>query len=248
MLDRPIGYLAAGRAGSGSPRTSTPWTRPRWLPSRAVPLEGVLLDTQVLLWWLADDARLYERPREVVASAEEVAVSVVSAREISLKAQLDKLDVPEDLRAQLVRHRFSVLPQRCHAMHEEPSRNDPPGAHPGMRSTPGYDPPSRTGRPGRDPPSRLGRPGRDPPSRTGRGPGRAYRPPTAYPRPHLPVRQLLGTTTPDVGRPFTLPSYAPGRGQTSIRGHARPTRPTRSERRRSGQRRCGSGFPSAGAR
>lgn len=70
----------------------------------------ILLDTQVLLWWLADDARLGEEGRRIVAEAEEALVSVASAWEMSLKAQLGKLDIPGDLDAQLVRHQFSVLP------------------------------------------------------------------------------------------------------------------------------------------
>lgn len=70
----------------------------------------LLLDTQVLLWWLADDPRLGRPGRDVIAEAEDAVVSAATAWEMSLKAQLGKLDYPEDLDAQLVRHQFSVLP------------------------------------------------------------------------------------------------------------------------------------------
>ncbi|HEV2369436.1 MAG TPA: type II toxin-antitoxin system VapC family toxin [Acidimicrobiales bacterium] len=69
-----------------------------------------LLDTQVLLWWLADDERLPDGARETIGGAEDAIVSVASAWEMSLKAQLGRLDFPDDLEAQLVRHQFSVLP------------------------------------------------------------------------------------------------------------------------------------------
>lgn len=69
-----------------------------------------LLDTQVLLWWLADDERLPDDARETMGGAEDAIVSVASAWEMSLKAQLGRLDFPDDLEAQLVRHQFSVLP------------------------------------------------------------------------------------------------------------------------------------------
>ncbi|HVB77269.1 MAG TPA: type II toxin-antitoxin system VapC family toxin [Candidatus Nitrosotalea sp.] len=70
----------------------------------------LLLDTHVLLWWLADDARLSANARAVIASAEsEVLVSAASAWEISIKRALGKLDAPDDLEAQLVQHHFSPL-------------------------------------------------------------------------------------------------------------------------------------------
>ena len=70
----------------------------------------LLLDTHVLLWWLAADPRLAPPSRDLIADADEVTVSTASAWEMSLKAQLGKLECPEDLAAQLVRHQFSVLP------------------------------------------------------------------------------------------------------------------------------------------
>ena len=45
-----------------------------------------------------------------MADADEATVSVASAWEMALKASLGKLDYPDDLEAQIVRHQFAVLP------------------------------------------------------------------------------------------------------------------------------------------
>ena len=70
----------------------------------------LLLDTHVLLWWLAaepldDDARAAIANRRAI-----VLVSAASAWEISIKRSLGKLEAPDDLEAQLRRHRFGPLP------------------------------------------------------------------------------------------------------------------------------------------
>ena len=72
---------------------------------------SLLLDTRVLLWWLGDDERLPTRMREAVADGEnEVLVSAASAWEVSIKAALGKLTVPEGLRAELREQGFTELP------------------------------------------------------------------------------------------------------------------------------------------
>ena len=72
---------------------------------------SLLLDTHVLLWWLSDDERLPTRMREAVADGEnEVLVSAASAWEVSIKAALGKLTVPEGLRAELREQGFTELP------------------------------------------------------------------------------------------------------------------------------------------
>lgn len=71
----------------------------------------LLLDTHVLLWWLADDPTLSPAARKAIARAEaEVAVSAASAWEISIKRELGKLRAPDDLELQLTRHSFQALP------------------------------------------------------------------------------------------------------------------------------------------
>jgi PIN domain nuclease of toxin-antitoxin system len=55
----------------------------------------VLLDTHVLLWWLADDQRLATAHRELIAdSGNDVLVSAVTVAETAIKASLGKLDAP----------------------------------------------------------------------------------------------------------------------------------------------------------
>ena len=55
---------------------------------------NLLLDTHTLLWWLADDARLSARARDLISDpVNQVAVSAVSGWEIAIKQSLGKLDV-----------------------------------------------------------------------------------------------------------------------------------------------------------
>ena len=72
--------------------------------------DRLLLDTHVLLWWLANGAELAGDALDAIARAATVFVSTASVWEMSLKASLGKLRVPEDLPHELERHRFSVLP------------------------------------------------------------------------------------------------------------------------------------------
>jgi PIN domain nuclease of toxin-antitoxin system len=71
----------------------------------------LLLDTHVLLWWLADDPRLTPAMREAIADpSSSVVVSAASAWEAAIKAAVGKLRVPDGLRDELVRHGFDELP------------------------------------------------------------------------------------------------------------------------------------------
>jgi len=70
----------------------------------------LLLDTHVVLWWLANDPTLAPDARSAIADADDVTVSTASVWEISLKASLGKLDAPDDLGDQLIRHQFAILP------------------------------------------------------------------------------------------------------------------------------------------
>lgn len=56
----------------------------------------LLIDTHILLWWLADDDRLPEGPRDAVNTAAEVRFSTASVWEIAIKRKLGRLEVPED--------------------------------------------------------------------------------------------------------------------------------------------------------
>lgn len=51
-----------------------------------------LLDTHILLWWLADDNNLQEKTKELIKDpTNQIFVSVASAWEISIKRKLGKL-------------------------------------------------------------------------------------------------------------------------------------------------------------
>ena len=62
----------------------------------------LLLDTHVVLWQLSGVQRLAARDSETIASAAELAFSVVSFAEIDVKAAIGKLAVPDDLHAHVV--------------------------------------------------------------------------------------------------------------------------------------------------
>ena len=58
----------------------------------------LLLDTHVLLWWLADDDALPDDAAEAIADPEsEVFVSAATVWEIAIKQAAGKLDAPSDL-------------------------------------------------------------------------------------------------------------------------------------------------------
>ncbi len=69
----------------------------------------LLLDTHVVLWQLSGVQRLGVRASEAIASAAELAFSVVSFAEIGVKAAVGKLAVPEDLHAHVVGTGLRVL-------------------------------------------------------------------------------------------------------------------------------------------
>jgi PIN domain nuclease of toxin-antitoxin system len=56
----------------------------------------LLLDTHVLLWWLADDDRLSVAARDAVNVAAEVRFSAASVWEVAIKRAVGRLEVPED--------------------------------------------------------------------------------------------------------------------------------------------------------
>ncbi len=70
----------------------------------------LLLDTPVLLWWMAD-RRLSRRAHAAIADpTNQVLVSAATAWEMSIKQALGRLDVPADLPAQLEANGFVALP------------------------------------------------------------------------------------------------------------------------------------------
>jgi PIN domain nuclease of toxin-antitoxin system len=72
----------------------------------------LLLDTHVLLWWLADDRKLGKGSREIIANPDnDVHVSSASVWEASIKAALGRLEIElDDLEDAVIRNGFRALP------------------------------------------------------------------------------------------------------------------------------------------
>jgi PIN domain nuclease of toxin-antitoxin system len=65
----------------------------------------LLLDTHVLLWWLADDRRLKAQERRAIANREAlVYVSAVSIWEIAIKKRLGRLEVDTEVLGREIEH------------------------------------------------------------------------------------------------------------------------------------------------
>ncbi len=71
----------------------------------------ILLDTHILLWWLADDPALPQAAAAAIAEAgTEVVVSAATAWEIAIKKAAGRLDAPDDLPSALAANEFDALP------------------------------------------------------------------------------------------------------------------------------------------
>ncbi|HEV2199950.1 MAG TPA: type II toxin-antitoxin system VapC family toxin [Bryobacteraceae bacterium] len=71
---------------------------------------NLLLDTHVLLWWLAASKNLSREARQAVLAGERVFVSAATVWEISIKVARGKLRVQGDLEEHLRINRFHPLP------------------------------------------------------------------------------------------------------------------------------------------
>ncbi|MGV9802337.1 type II toxin-antitoxin system VapC family toxin [Mycobacterium sp. NPDC003449] len=70
-----------------------------------------LVDTHVLLWWLADDKNLSAAHRAAIAEPDnEVFVSAITVAEVAIKASLGKLQAPTGLDGVLAEMGFRELP------------------------------------------------------------------------------------------------------------------------------------------
>ena len=71
----------------------------------------VLLDTHLLLWWLAASPSLPKQAKALISASENtVFVSAVSLWEIWLKESLGKLQLPADFEERLAEGSFESLP------------------------------------------------------------------------------------------------------------------------------------------
>lgn len=74
-------------------------------------MKRLLLDTHVLIWWLANDMELGPEAKAMIAEPRNViAVSAASTWEISIKRALGKLVVPENMDAIVEDEGFIKLP------------------------------------------------------------------------------------------------------------------------------------------
>lgn len=74
-------------------------------------MRELLLDTHVLLWWLANDRRLGPETRALIAKpAIPVHVSAATAWEIAVKRANGKLDAPGDIAGWIAAEGFHELP------------------------------------------------------------------------------------------------------------------------------------------
>ncbi len=70
---------------------------------------NLLLDTNIVLWWLADSPRLSESTRELILKSPAVYVSAATTWEIEIKMALGKLEAPENLEDELSASHFVPL-------------------------------------------------------------------------------------------------------------------------------------------
>lgn len=74
-------------------------------------MRGLLLDTHVFLWWLADDPALGLAARQEIARTENlVFISAATLWEIGIKKALGKLEAPDHLSEVVEEERFLGLP------------------------------------------------------------------------------------------------------------------------------------------
>ena len=88
-------------------------------------MNGLLLDTHVLLWWLADDPRLPKEIRTRIADPDSlIFVSAASIWEIGIKRAIGKLEAPAELVAVIHEEGFLGLP--IELLHAETASLLPP--------------------------------------------------------------------------------------------------------------------------
>ena len=74
-------------------------------------MRRLLLDTHVLLWWLADDEALGMQTRALIADTRnEVLVSAATVWEMSIKRAKGLLDAPDEMDDVVAGEGFSALP------------------------------------------------------------------------------------------------------------------------------------------
>lgn len=70
----------------------------------------LLLDSHVVLWWLADDQRLGPQARDLIASEDVTMLSVVTPWELGIKRARGELTLPDGFDDALRDEAFEMLP------------------------------------------------------------------------------------------------------------------------------------------
>jgi PIN domain nuclease of toxin-antitoxin system len=73
---------------------------------------SLLLDTHVLLWWLADDPTLSDDIKDTIDTETNIWISAATLWEIGIKEALGKISAPADLADRIVHSGFRELPIR----------------------------------------------------------------------------------------------------------------------------------------
>ena len=73
-------------------------------------MKRLLLDTHVLLWWLADDTRLGPKTVDLISDIRnEIFISAVTSWEIAIKKKIGKLEAPDGIDVVVEDEGFSRL-------------------------------------------------------------------------------------------------------------------------------------------
>ncbi len=90
---------------------------------------NLLLDTHILIWWMADSRRLSKKARATIEESGIVYVSAVSAWEIETKRARGLLEAPDDLevvvRARDLKSLSLTMAHAVAAAHLPPYHRDP---------------------------------------------------------------------------------------------------------------------------
>jgi PIN domain nuclease of toxin-antitoxin system len=93
-------------------------------------MANYLLDTHVLLWWLADAKELPEGARRLISDPDHILyVSAASIWEMRIKQRTGKLELPADFASALAGYSFEELPithAHAHAVEKLPLHHRDP--------------------------------------------------------------------------------------------------------------------------
>lgn len=73
-------------------------------------MKKILIDSHVFLWWHEDSDRLSRRHKKLIDDPESlIFISIASLYELYLKSGLGKLDIPDTIEEDLIKHDMEIL-------------------------------------------------------------------------------------------------------------------------------------------